>query len=172
MSRTVKLTMDGTLALYDQLSSASLSGLAAREKITVSLMIRRLSPCHKAYATARDEALDKLAPEQWDEALPVLNDEAADPERKAWANTLLDEYNRNISTYIEEAMRDVEIPSCTPLPGEIVEKLIDANPAWGTEQILRLLDDDPEAPEKAPEKAPDDKPSDKPDDKPDAAPET
>lgn len=165
MSKTVKLTMDGTLALYDQLSSASLSGLAAREKITVALMIRRLSPCHKAYATARDEALDKLAPEQWDEALPVLNDEAADPGRKAWANTLLDEYNRNISTYIEEAMRDVEIPSYTPLPGETVEKLVEANPAWGTEQILRLLDDDPEAPEKAP----DDKPSDKPDDKPDAA---
>lgn len=163
MSRTVKLTMDGTLALYDQLSSASLSGLAAKEKITVSLMIRRLSPCHKAYATARDEALDKLAPEQWDEALPVLNDKAAAPERKAWANTLLDEYNRNISTYIEEAMRDVEIPSYTPLPGETVEKLIDANPAWGTEQILRLLDDDPDAPAEAPEKAPDDKPSDKPD---------
>ena len=34
MSKTTKLTMDGTLALYDQLSSASLSGLAAREKIT------------------------------------------------------------------------------------------------------------------------------------------
>ncbi len=163
MSRTVKLTMDGTLALYDQLSSASLSGLAAKEKITVSLMIRRLSPCHKAYATARDEALDKLAPEQWDEALPVLNDKAAAPERKAWADTLLDEYNRNISTYIEEAMRDVEIPSYTPLPAATVEKLIEANPAWGTEQILRLLDDDPEAPEKAPEKAPGDKPDDKPD---------
>lgn len=157
--KTTKLTMDGTLALYDQLSSASLSGLAAKEKITVSLMIRRLSPCHTAYTTARDEALDRLAPEQWDEALPILNDESADPERRAWAEKLLDEYNRNISTYIGEAMRDVEIPSYTPLPGATVEKLIDANPAWGTEQILRLLDDDPDAPAEAP----DDKPSDKPD---------
>ena len=129
--------------VYDLLKSASLGRMAAADKISVIKTLRAMRSVAEAFTDFRSDASQRLRGENHDKMAHLAQlwqqrEDAISPSEKAAVKAYYDEYARNLRDCIaeeEEKPHDIDVRQ---LSADGFTHLLDANPDWTAEQIMRL----------------------------------
>lgn len=139
MKVTVK-TRDA-VSVYNILRGVNLVKTDAPTRKAVLRACRQLRPAAEDFKAFSEDAVERLKPEGWDNALAAIKSTTATDEEKAEARRMEAEYQKSVDDCVREELEreeTVEIPE--PFTFEMIDGLIGASESLGADAVMLLED--------------------------------
>ena len=131
--------------VYNLLNGARLGKMTGGEKLSVVKLLRVLKPVAVEFDEARNDIVEKMKPEGYDErlrkAIAFERKEETEMTLEEYHKFLkeLNEYNQLVGKAVDELGNEVMTLETAALTEEALEHLFDNND-WTTEQVMAVAD--------------------------------